>query len=110
MKILTRVEEFILLAVMQLKEKAYSLPIQKKISEISGEHWSLGTIYAPLERLERKKYLESSLSETTPERGGRHKRIYSVTKEGVRALKKTQEVHNQMWENISEPELKIKRS
>ncbi|MCP3681120.1 MAG: PadR family transcriptional regulator [bacterium] len=110
MKILTRVEEFILLSVMHLKEDAYSLPIQKKISEISGEHWSLGTIYAPLDRLEKKKYLESYLSETTPERGGRQKRIYRVTNDGLKVLKKTQEAHNQMWENIGEPELKVKRS
>jgi len=110
MKILTRVEEFILLSVMHLKEDAYSLPIQKKISEISGENWSLGTIYAPLDRLEKKKYLESYLSETTPERGGRQKRIYRVTNDGISVLKKTQEAHNQMWENIGETELKVKRS
>ena len=62
MKLLTKVEEFILLAIWSLQENAYSLAIQKHISEISDEKWSLGTIYAPLERLEKRGYIHSHIS------------------------------------------------
>lgn len=71
MTLLSRAEEFILLAIWQLKEDAYCVPVRKRISEISGEAWSLGSIYMPLDRLVKKGCLDSYLSDATPERGGR---------------------------------------
>ena len=102
MKLLTRAEEFILLAIWQLEDNAYCVPIREKISEISGEEWSLGSIYMPLDRLVKKGYCESYLSDTTPERGGRHKRIYKLTRAGEQALIKVKEVQKAMWKNISD--------
>ena len=100
MKLLTRVEEFILLAIWNLKEDAYSLAIQKNISEISEEKWSLGTIYAPLERLERRGFITTYMSDSIPERGGRSRRIYRITTDGIKALMKTKEIEKSMWANV----------
>lgn len=100
MKILTRAEELILLAAWRLGENAYCVPIRAQISEITGESWSLGSIYMPLERLVKKGYLKSYLSESTPERGGRHKRIYKLTQEGLRALQKARSLEVRMWQGI----------
>jgi len=100
MKLLTRAEEYVLLAIWRLQQEAYSLLIQKQIHVISGEKWSLGTIYAPLERLERRGYIVSSLSESTPERGGRHKRIYELTDDGKKALVRIKQVHESFWEAL----------
>lgn len=97
MKLLTRAEEYVLMAIWRLQKDAYSLRIQKEILGISGEKWSLGTIYAPLERLEKREYITSYLSETTPERGGRQRRIYKLTDEGKNALVKTKQVHESFW-------------
>ncbi len=100
MKLLTRAEEYILLAVFKLGEDAYSIPIQEKLSEITEKEWSLGGIYMPLERLEKRGYLSSSLSESTPERGGRHKRIYALTRDGKTALRHAYEVQQSMWSGV----------
>jgi PadR family transcriptional regulator PadR len=100
MDLLTRAEELIVLAIWRLKDNAYCVPIHKQVSEITGEKWSLGSIYMPLDRLVKKGYLESYLSEATPERGGRHKRIYRLTREGKEALKKVREVQDRMWSDI----------
>ena len=100
MKLLTKVEEFILLAIWSLQEKAYSLAIQKYISEISEEKWSLGTIYAPLERLEKRGYIYSYITEPIPKKGGRQKRIYCITETGKDALNKSKEVQKSMWDRI----------
>ncbi len=108
MRLLTRAEEFILLAVWRLQDDAYSIPIRKQISEITGRNWSLGAVYMPLERLVKKGYLDSYLSETTPERGGRHKRIYRLTREGKRALIRIREVEQAMWAGI--PQLSLEAS
>ena len=100
MDLLTRAEELILLAVWRLKEKAYSIPIHEQVSAITGETLSLGSIYMPLDRLVRKGFLESYLSEATPERGGRHKRIYKLTREGLKALQRIRNVQDRMWHGI----------
>jgi DNA-binding PadR family transcriptional regulator len=102
MKLLTRSEEFVLLAVWKLQQDAYSLSIRDMLSEITGYEWSLGSVYTPLERLERKRLLRSSLSESTPERGGRKKRIYEVTSLGQQALLDIRTVQATMWDGVAD--------
>ena len=97
MPLLTRAEELIMLAVWQLGQLAYSLPIRQRLEEITGEPHSLGSVYMPLDRLVKKGYLDSYLSEATPERGGRHKRIYRLTGAGRTELLRVQQVQQAMW-------------
>lgn len=101
MKLLTRSEEFVLLAVWKLQDQAYSLPIRKKISEITRQEWSLGSIYTPLERLSKRGHLTSYLTEATAERGGRHKRVYQLTDSGKQALIHIRTIEHAMWEGIT---------
>ena len=100
MNLLTNTEEMILLVVWRLQENAYSLTIHKEISKLSGKKWSLGSIYMPLERLVKKRLLTTFLSDITPERGGRHKRIYELTEEGKAALNNTREIKEKVWAGI----------
>jgi len=100
--LLTRAEELIVLSIWRLKDNAYCVPIHQQVSAITGEKWSLGSIYMPLDRLVKKGYLESYLSKATPERGGRHKRIYQLTLEGLEALRKVREVQDRMWSGVPE--------
>ena len=97
MPLLTRTEELIMLAIWQLREGAYCIPIRQRLSEITGDEWSLGSIYMPLDRLVKKGFLGSYLSDATPERGGRHKRIYQLTESGKDALLKVRDVQRDMW-------------
>jgi DNA-binding PadR family transcriptional regulator len=102
LKLLTRAEELILLSVWKLKGNAYCVPIRAQISKITGENWSLGSIYMPLDRLVKKGYLRSRLSDSTPERGGRHKRIYQLTDEGLKALMRVKQIQANMWRDVPE--------
>jgi DNA-binding PadR family transcriptional regulator len=101
MKLLSRSEEFVLLCVWKLQERAYSLPIREKISEVTGYSWSLGSIYTPLERLTKKGLLTSYLTEATPERGGRHKRVYQLTNAGRKALLHIRTLEQAMWQDVT---------
>ena len=101
MKLLTRAEELILLAIWQLQDDAYSLPIRELVSKLSGEEWSLGSIYMPLDRLSKRNFVKSYLSDSTPERGGRQKRIYELSKQGKDALVKVREVQQEMWKDVT---------
>ncbi len=100
MKLLTRAEELVLLAVWHLHENAYSVHIRGRLMEVTGQFWSFGAVYMPLERLEKKKYLESYLADPTPERGGRSKRIYKHTEEGLEALEEIRKVNEAIWTGV----------
>ena len=102
MKLLTRSEEFVLLAVWRLQNDAYTLKIRERLSELTDQDWSLGSVYTPLERLGRRRYLTSHLSDSTPDRGGRKRRIYGLTPAGKQALIKIRAVETTMWAGVHE--------
>jgi PadR family transcriptional regulator PadR len=101
MKFLTRQEEMVLLAVWKLQDNAYGVTIARKLTELTGMRWLLNSVYLPLERLEKKKYLKSNVSDPTSERGGRSKRLYKLTPEGIKALIETKKVQESLWESLS---------
>lgn len=101
-------ELLVLLAVLRLEDDAYGVPISKELLNLAGKDIALGSIYAALERIERKGLVTSSLGEPTPERGGRAKRYFQITAAGVRAVKETQAALTKLWSGI--PVLEGKRS
>jgi len=59
MRLLSRSEEYVLLAVWRLKGNAYTLSILNQVSEVTGYKWQIGAIYVPLEKLNKKGYLKN---------------------------------------------------
>ena len=106
MKLLTRSEEYVLLAVWRLQGNAYTLSILSQVSEVTGYDWQLGAIYVPLERLVRKRYLRRSKSGPTGERGGRSKFLYELTPLGHKALREIRAVHDTAWAGLPKIPLK----
>jgi len=86
MRLLSRSEELVLLAVWKLKDEAYCIPIQAHLDKMTGKKWSFGSIFDPLDRLEKKGLLRSTLTDPVKARGGRSKRIYRITPQGKKAL------------------------
>lgn len=101
MKLLTRPEEFVMLAIWKLQDKAYSLPIREQVSKSTGYDWSLSSIYTPLNRLTRKHLLTSYLTDPLPERGGRPRRIYQLTSAGKKALLQIRKVEQAVWYDVT---------
>jgi len=101
MGMLSRTDEMILLAVWRLRDNAYGVTIAEMLSRTSGKKWVLGAVYVPLERLEKKGYLSSSLGQSTKKRGGRSKRMYKLTKVGLDILITTKEQEQSIWANIT---------
>jgi DNA-binding PadR family transcriptional regulator len=97
-------ELMILLAVIHLGEEAYGVPISRELEAQRGRDVSVGSVYAALERLESKGLISSSLGDPTPERGGKAKRFFRITKEGLRQVHETRRVLQQLWRRL--PELK----
>jgi len=101
MKFLSRSEELILLAIMKLQENAYVITIQDELKKMTGETWALGALFVTLDRMFRKGYVQSWLSEPTPERGGRRKRLYRLMPAAVDALNEVRKLQTSIWRNVS---------
>ena len=93
-------EEVVLLAVAALSPSAYSVVIAEELERETGNSVSTGAVHAALQRLEQKGYVISSLGDATAERGGRRKRLFTVSALGGRILGEVRAVRNRLWERI----------
>jgi PadR family transcriptional regulator PadR len=93
-------EELTLLAVLALGDGAYGVPVQELIERETGREVTLGAVYAALERMERKGLLGSSFSEATAERGGKRRRLFTVTPTGLRLLQDTRSAREALWNAV----------
>ena len=100
MKLLSSHDEVLLLAILRLKDNAYGMTIRKEVSKATGKNWSIGAIYDPLYRMEKKGLVESFLSDPTQERGGRSKRIFKVKKKGIEALLSHKKSRDRLWQGL----------
>ena len=89
-----------LLAVARLADEAYGLTVRQDLSDRAGRDYSVGAIYTTLQRLETKGLLSSRASEPLPIRGGRSRRLFSVTGAGARAIRDAQQQAAAMWAGI----------
>jgi DNA-binding PadR family transcriptional regulator len=80
-------EYMLITTAAALADKAYGAAIRVEIARTTGRKCSLGALYTTIDRLETKGLLKTWMSDATPERGGRSKRMVQVTPEGVRAAK-----------------------
>jgi PadR family transcriptional regulator, regulatory protein PadR len=80
-------EQLVLLAVLQLGDDAYAVPVRGIIIERAGRDVARGALYTALERLEAKGLLTSRVGDPLPERGGRPRRYFSVTPQGLAMLR-----------------------
>ena len=93
-------ELMILLSAIRLDDEAYGVPISREIEKHRGREVSLSSVYAALERLEGKGLVASRLGEATAERGGRAKRYFHVTREGLRVVHETRRMLTSLWRRL----------
>lgn len=93
-------EELVLLGVLRLGADAYGARIREELRERAGRSPSISTIYVTLMRLEEKGLAETWMGEPSGKRGGKAKRYFSVSPEGVAALQARRKVRKRMWEGI----------
>ncbi|MCJ7679425.1 MAG: PadR family transcriptional regulator [Candidatus Aminicenantes bacterium] len=102
--LLTQTEEMIMVTVWSFQNSAYCVPIRNHLNKISKKEWSLGAVYDSLERLERKGYLMSNMSEPSGERGGRSKRLFKLTAAGKKTLVQIRRIQETLWMGIEDLE------
>ena len=98
--LLTDFELMLVLAILRIGDGAYGVQIAREIEVIGGRKVLLGAAYAALDRLERNGLVSSSVGAPTRERGGRAKRLFQVTRRGMRAARDTQRALVAMWRDV----------
>jgi DNA-binding PadR family transcriptional regulator len=101
-KFISRSEEFLLLAVWRLKERAYGVTIRDQLKKATGKTWAYGALFVMLRRLEKKGYLTSYFADPSSQRGGKSKRIFQLSPRGVKALKEVRKAHESVWSGIED--------
>ena len=98
-------EELVLTMVAALREDAYGAAIADEIHTRLSREVNLSAVHVTLYRLEDKGYIKSSLGGGTKERGGRRKRIYTITSAGMAMLRVMKDTRLELWKMV--PQLKM---
>jgi PadR family transcriptional regulator PadR len=93
-------EELVLLTIALLYDDAYSVAVVEELGQRLERPMSLGAIHRTMQRLEEKGLVASQFGEATTERGGRRKRLYTVTATGQKALEEARRIRNELWAGI----------
>jgi PadR family transcriptional regulator PadR len=93
-------EQIILLAILRLGDSAYAVTIREEIAHCTHREPARGALYTSLDRLEEKGLVVSRMGEPTPERGGRAKRFFMVTKAGRAALANAQRAYQRLLKGL----------
>lgn len=100
MKVLSRSDEILMLSILRLKDRAYGVTIVKDVFKRAGKKLTFGSLWVSLDILHRRGYVAKTMADPTPERGGRRKIYYTLTRKGLRALQEAMEFQISLWRGI----------
>ncbi|MEZ5346889.1 MAG: PadR family transcriptional regulator [Pyrinomonadaceae bacterium] len=72
----------VLAAILHLGKTAYGVSIRQEIETKTGQKTSTATVYLALNRLQDRGFVKTRIGDAEPQRGGRRKCFYEVTRKG----------------------------
>jgi len=93
-------EQTVLLAILRLRDNAYGVTIRREIMECTRREPAPGALYTTLDRMEGKGLVRSRIGDPSPQRGGRAKRYFSVTRKGRAAIVNAQRLYRRLLEGL----------
>ncbi|MEM1134470.1 MAG: PadR family transcriptional regulator [Bacteroidota bacterium] len=97
---LGELEELVLLMVSILHGNAYGVSVKEELEKQTGRSINISAIHAALRRLLSKGFVTSQWSEATAQRGGRRKRIFTITSAGFAAIQHINNTRSKLWTQI----------
>ena len=86
----------------RLGDGAYGASVREELEKRTGREIAQGAVYVTLVRLEKKELLRSALSDPTPVRGGKAKRFFTITPEGIRGVQAARQAMDRLWDGLPE--------
>lgn len=96
---LGELEHQAMLALLRLGDNAYTAPIVEELEERTGRGTTVAAVYIVLRRLEEKGLVRSEMRDPGPE-GGRDRRYFSVTDEGLERLRAARSAYANLWDGL----------
>lgn len=94
-------EQLVLLGILDLGNAATALSLRERMEEMADRSISRGSLYRTLDRLEEKGWVGWEVDEDDiPERGGRPRRRFRVTEEGVAVLRESRDTLRGLWAGL----------
>jgi PadR family transcriptional regulator, regulatory protein PadR len=90
----------VLLAILRLDKQAYGVTIRSEITLCTGREPAPGALYTTLDRMQEKGIVRSWFGAATPQRGGRPKRYFALTKAGRAALVNAQRAYQSLLDGL----------
>jgi len=107
---LTRNEEIVLLSVLRLEGDGYGVLIKRQIRELTHGDWNYGLLYSTLDQMVKKGLLVKREGKPMPERGGRRKIYYTLSRSGKQALERAYALKEALWDGITPLKFKKEES
>jgi DNA-binding PadR family transcriptional regulator len=86
--------------VALLNKEAYGVSIMEELKTQASREISVSAVHAVLHRLEEKGFVRSAMGGASEERGGRRKRLFSITAYGRDVLEEQRDTRNLIWNRI----------
>ncbi len=98
-EVLGEFEHQVLLALLRLGDDAYSTPIVLELEEHTHRSVRSAAVYIVLRRLEEKGWVRSRMCSPGAE-GGRHRRHFAVTDDGLTRVKAACATYRRLWDGL----------
>ncbi len=93
-------EQMVLMAVLQLDDRARAIDLRQHLKDRTGRRPSRGALYATLDRLQQKGFLEWDTEDSSPARGGIPRRRFRVTDAGADELRRAWKALSRLAEGL----------
>ena len=97
---LGELEQQILLVLLHQGEESYAVPIARQLAEMTGRRISPTGAYMVLRRLEKRGFLESRVDAGGPERKGRPRRLFRITRAALPQLRESRSALLSLWKGL----------
>ncbi len=94
-------EQMLLLVILQLGDEAYGGRVRAQLTELVGREPSAGALYTTLQRLEIKGWVGGRQAAGSAQSGGRPRRYFRVTADGLAALRRSRSALLTLWEPVA---------
>lgn len=91
-----------MLAILRCEAQAYPIEIRREVTRASGHEPSRGAFYTTLDRLEAKGLVRWTAEGGDAGRDGLPQRKFSVTPDGVKALRASRKALLELWRGLDE--------
>jgi PadR family transcriptional regulator, regulatory protein PadR len=84
--------------VVRTGDEAYGMTVRRELEKVTERPITIGSVYATLDRLEAKGFVDSSRATNGPDAVSR--RVFTVTTVGAQSLAVTRATRDRLWKGV----------